>query len=235
MLDLVTGAIVFVGEGRSGAGLKPFLRRLKRSGAKVAAVAMDMWQPYIAVIQEHLPAAQIVFDRFHVTKLFNSKLSDLRRKVQREATDLQHKKVLKGTRWVLLKRPENLDEARGERERLEEALRLNKPLATAYYLKEDLRQLWEQPDKATAETFLADWTRRAQASGVRILQDFAKTLAAHRTGLLAYYDHPISTGPLEGTNTKIRVLHRQAYGFRNMEFFKLKLLGLHETKVALVG
>lgn len=227
--------VQFVAEGRRGAGLKPFLRRLKRSGANVEAVAMDMWQPYIAVIQEHLPAAQIVFDRFHVTKLFNSKLSDLRREVQREATDLQHNKVLKGTRWLLLKRPENLGEARNERQRLEEALRLNKPLATAYYLKEDLRQFWEQPDKATAETFLADWARRAQASGGRILQDFAKTLAAHRTGLLTYYDHPISTGPLEGTNTKIRVLHRQAYGFRNMEFFKLKLLGLHETKVALVG
>jgi transposase len=235
VLDLATGAIVFVAEGRSGAGLRPFLRRLKRSGAQVAAVAMDMWQPYIAVIQEHLPAAQIVFDRFHVTKLFNGKLSDLRREVQREATDLLHKRVLKGTRWLLLKSPENLDEARGERERLEEALRLNKPLATAYYLKEDLRQFWEQPDKATAQTFLADWMRRAQASGVRILQDFAKTLAAHRTGLLGYYDHPISTGPLEGTNTKIRVLQRQAYGFRNMAFFKLKLLGLHETKVALVG
>ena len=122
-----------------------------------------------------------------------------------------------------------------ERERLEEALRLNKPLASAYYLKEDLRQFWEQPDKATAETLLADWTHQAQASGVRILQDFAKTLAAHRTGLLAYYDHRISTGPLEGTNTKIRVLQRQAYGYRNMEFFKLKLLGLHETKVTLVG
>jgi len=68
-----------------------------------------------------------------------------------------------------------------------------------------------------------------------MLKDFAKTLAAHRSGILAYYDYPISTGPLEGTNTKIRVLQRQAYGFRNTEFFKLKIMALHQTKYALVG
>jgi transposase len=68
-----------------------------------------------------------------------------------------------------------------------------------------------------------------------MLQDFAKTLATHRSGLLAYYDYQISTGPLEGTNTKIKLLQRRAYGFRDMEFFKLKIMGLHETRIALVG
>jgi transposase len=102
-------------------------------------------------------------------------------------------------------------------------------------MKEDLRQLWSQPDKATARRFLADWIARAQASGVRMLKDFAKTLAGHRSGLLAYYDYFISTGPLEGTNTKIKLLQRQAYGFRDMDFFKLKIMGLHESRIALVG
>ena len=68
-----------------------------------------------------------------------------------------------------------------------------------------------------------------------ILQDFAKTLAGHRSGLLAYYDHPITSAALEGTNTRIRLLQRQAYGFRDMEFFKLKVMALHEAKIALVG
>ena len=152
-----------------------------------------------------------------------------------EATDRLHKDVLKGTRWLLLKNPENLDPERSERERLDEALRLNQPLATAYYMKEDLRQIWEQRDKATATLVLEDWIRRADQSGIKMLNQFAATLGAHRTGILAHYDYPISTGPLEGTNNKIQTLQRQAYGFRDHEFFKLKIYALHKTKYALVG
>ena len=235
VLNLATGAVVFVGEGKGVEALTPFWKKLRRSRARVQAVAMDMSPAYIAAVQENLRGAVIVFDHFHVIKLFNDRLANLRRDLQREATELLHKKVLKGTRWLLLKNPENLDDRHRERERLEEALRLNKPLATAYYMKEDLRQLWDQPDKATAERFLQSWIDRAQTSGIRMLQDFAKTLATHRSGLLAYYDYQISTGPLEGTNTKIKLLQRQAYGFRDMEFFKLKIMGLHETRIALVG
>jgi transposase len=235
VLDLATGAVIFVGEGKGAEALTPFWKRLRRAQARVKAVAIDMSPAYIAAVRENLPGAVIVFDHFHVIKLFNEKLSNLRRDLQREAIGLLHKDVLKGTRWLLLKNPENLDPQRGERERLEEALRLNKPLATAYYMKEDLRQLWTQPDKATAETVLNDWIARAEVSGIRMLKDFAKTLAGHRRGLLAYYDYFISTGPLEGTNTKIKLLQRQAYGFRDMDFFKLKIMGLHESRIALVG
>ena len=145
------------------------------------------------------------------------------------------KKVLKGTRWLLLKNPENLDEKKNERQRLEEALHFNKPLATAYYMKEDLRQIWKQLDKSKAATFLDDWIARAKASGIAMLVKFAGTMAIHRRGILAYYDFPVSTGPLEGTNNKIKTMKRQAYGFRDQEFFKLKILAIHETKYALIG
>lgn len=131
--------------------------------------------------------------------------------------------------------PENLDPRRNERERLAEALRMNQPLATVYYMKEDLRQIWDQPDKETATRVLEDWIRRAEASCIKVLQKFAGTLAMHRTGILAYYDCRISTGPLEGTNNKIRTMQRQAYGFRDKEFFKLKIYALHEAKYALLG
>jgi transposase len=235
VLNLDDGAVVFVGEKHDAAALDPFWRSLKAAHVTLKAVAMDMWPAYTLAVRTHAPTAVIVYDHFHVIKLFNEKLSNLRRAVQREATDLLQKAVLKGTRWLLLKNPENLDDRRDERTRLEEALRLNRPLATAYYLKEDLRQFWSQPDKATATVFLADWIARAEASGVRMLQKFAKTLATHRSGLLAYYDYPISTGRLEGTNNKIKLLQRQAYGFRDREFFKLKIKALHEKKYALVG
>jgi transposase len=235
VMDLESGAVVFVGDGKGGDALKPFWKRLRSSKAKIKAVAMDMSPAYWEAVSTYLPKATIVFDHFHVIKLFNGKLSDLRRKLHREATDKLHKDVLKGTRWLLLKNPENLDAERDEKQRLEEALALNKSLATAYYLKEDLRQFWSQPGKTLAAAFLRGWIRRATASGIRMLQQMAKTLAVHRKGLLAYYDVPITTGPLEGTNNKIKTMKRQAYGFRDHEFFKLKILGIHKTRYALVG
>lgn len=235
VLDLDSGAVVFVGDGKGAGALRPFWKRLRCSGARIEAVAMDMSPAYREAVSAHLPTATIVFDHFHVIKLYNEKLSDLRRDLQREATDALQKRVLKGTRWLLLKAPENLDERRRERARLEEALRLNRTLAVAYYLKEYLREFWAQPGKRLATAFLNDWIRLATASGVRMLQEMARTLAAHRSGLLAYYEHRISTGPLEGTNNKIKVMKRQAYGFRDQEFFKLKILAIHETKYALVG
>jgi transposase len=234
VLDLESGAVVFVGDGKGGAALKPFWRRLRRCKAKIEAVAMDMSPAYHDAVAKHLPRATIVYDHFHVIKLFNDKLSDLRRSLYHKAEDEQ-KKVLKGSRWLLLKAAENLDPERDEEARLEEALRLNKPLAKAYYLKEDLRQFWAQPGKRFAGAFLTDWVRRAEASGVRMLQQMARTLEGHRQGLLAYYDYRISTGPLEGTNNKIKTMKRQAYGFRDQEFFKLKILAIHEARYALVG
>ena len=150
-------------------------------------------------------------------------------------TDVMQKKVLKGTRWLLLKAAENLDEERDEKTKLEEALALNKSLAVAYYLKEELRQFWEQPGKKCATLFLDGWLKRAESSGIKMLQQMAQTLAAHRSGLLAYYDFMITSGPMEGTNNKIKTMKRQAYGFRDKEFFKLKILAIHETKYELVG
>lgn len=105
----------------------------------------------------------------------------------------------------------------------------------AYYLKEDLRQIWFQNSKAKAERVLTDWIKRAESSGIKMLMKFAKTIAAHRSGILAYYDYRISSGPLEGTNNKIKTMKRMAYGFRDMEFFKLKIMAIHEAKYALVG
>ena len=235
VLNLLTGAVVFVGDGKGADSLKIFFKRLRRSHAKIQAVATDMSKAYIRAVRENLPRAVHVFDRFHVVKLFNDKLSAFRRQLYHLASSDHDRRILKGTRWLLLKNPENLDEARNELERLMDALRLNQPLAIAYYLKEDLRQIWMQPNKRTARRVLRDWLARARASGIRMLEQFADTLEEHQEGVLNYYNFKISTGPLEGTNTKIQLMKRQAYGFRDYEFFKLKILGIHETHHALVG
>src|SRR3954468_10429599 len=235
VLDLDSGAVVFVGDGKGAKALQPFWKRLRGSKAKIEAVAMDMSAAYREAVSIHLSKAKIVFDRFHVMKLFNEKLSDLRRALHREATDVMQRKVLKGTRWLLLKAAENLDEEKDEETRLKEALALNQSLAVAYYLKEDLRQFWEQPGKKFGTSFLDGWIRRAEASVVRMLQQMAETVAAHRSGLLAYYDARITSGPMEGTNNKIKTMKRRAYGFRDKEFLKLKILAIHETKYVLTG
>jgi transposase len=235
VLDLESGRVVFVGKGKGADALLPFWRRLKASHARIRAVAIDMSQAYIQAVEAHLPLAEIVFDHFHIVKLLNDKLSKLRRELYREATDKLHQDVLKGTRWLLLKHSQNLDEQRDEKQRLQKALELNESLAVAYYLKEDLQQLWEQPHATAARNFATSWYMRAMGSGIRLIQQFARTLAGHLYGILNWFRHPISTGPLEGTNNKIKTMKRQAYGFRDEEFLQLKIYGIHETKYELVG
>jgi transposase len=235
VLDLDSGAVVFVGDGKGADSLLPFWKRVHGSHARIKAVATDMSPAYTAAVREHLPRAIHVFDRFHVVKLFNEKFTLFRQELQREAEGPLQKAVLKGTRWLLLKNPENLADQRNERKRLEKALALNKPLATVYYMKEDLRQIWDQTDERAAKVFMDDWIARARSSGIRMLQKFAETLVEHRRGILNYYQCPITTGPLEGTNNKIKTMQRQAYGFRDHDFFKIKIFALHETHYALVG
>lgn len=237
VLDLDSKAIVAVVKGRGKIPLREVFALLKASRAKIKSVATDMAGGYIAAVMEGLPNARLVFDHFHVVKLMNEKLTALRREMYNELTDKLHKKVLKGTRWLLLRNPENLrqNEKVDERAKLEEALKLNAPLATAYYLKEDLREFWKQSSKSAAEKHLEAWCRRAEASGIRQMQTMAKTLRTHRTGLLNWYDDPISTGPLEGINNKIGALQRRAYGYRNYKHIKEKLLTLHHTKFMLQG
>ena len=235
VLDLVTGAVIFVGTGKGSDALIPFWRRLSRCKTHIQAVAIDMSPAYIKAVSENLPDAVIVFDHFHVIKLFNDRLSEFRRLLHSQMEDKEKAQFLKGTRWLLLKNPENLNPNKNEPQRLEDVLKINKPLAAAYYMKEDLRQLWKQSGKDHAVNFLKAWILKAKASNILFLDRFADTLEEHWQGILAYYDYTISTGPLEGTNNKIKTLQRQAYGFRDMEFFKLKIYALHQTRYALVG
>ena len=211
------------------------MRRYRK--VKIEAVAIDMSPAYIKAVRENLPEAVIVFDHFHVIKLFNEKVSDFRRQLFNSTTDILKRRVIKGTRWLLLTARENLHVKAEQTQRLNRALEINKPLATVYYMKEDLRQLWHwADDKKAAEWHLLSWIAMAQSSGIDMLKKFAKTLEEHFDGILAYFDFDcLSTGPLEGTNNKIKTMQRKAYGYRDMEFFKLKIMALHETKYALVG
>ena len=232
VLDLDSGRIVWVCRGRGKAALQGFWRRLRKCKAKIQAVAMDMSGAYWAAVLEALPKAKVVFDRFHIIKLMNEKLDDLRRDLVREAEG-PLKLVIKGTRYLLLTRKDNLKA--DQLPKLEQALEINKPLSLAWYLKEELSLLWQQPSYRAMEHFLRQWCARAMDTGVQQLAQMAKTLLTHWTGILNWWVNPINSGPMEGTNNKIKTLTRQAYGYRDEDFFILKLLGLHESRNKLVG
>jgi len=232
VLDLESGRIVWVSRGRGKAALQGFWRRLRKARAQIAAVAMDRSGAYWAAVLAALPKAKVVFDRFHIIKLMNEKLEDLRRAMVREAEG-PLKMVIKGTRFLLLMRLDNLKD--DQLPKREKALELNKPLSQAWYLKEELSLLWQQPSSKARERFLRQWCERAVATGVKQLAQMAKTLLMHWTGVLNWWDHRINNGKMEGTNNKIKTLTRQAYGYRDEDFFILKLLGLHESRYKLVG
>lgn len=232
VIDLDSGRIVWVARGRGADALRRFWRAVRLAKAKIEAVTMDMSAAYWAAVAEHLPDAAVVFDRFHLVQLVNEKLDDLRRAMVREATGLM-KKTVKGLRYLLLMRRDHLAEERLPH--LEEALRHNEPLSIGYLLKEALGLLWEQPSRAQMERFLREWCQWAQDSGVRQMQAVAKTLQLHARGILAWWDHRISNGRMEGINNKIRTLLRQTYGLRDERYFQLRLYSLHESRLKLVG
>jgi len=232
--DLKAGRVIYVGAGRAEESLDKFWKRLRHSGAKIQAVAMDMWLPYFNAVINNIPEAKIVFDRFHIFKQMNETLDEIRRALYHEETFLNNRQVIKGIRWLLLKNEKNLNDEKDERRQLEQALQINKPLAEAYYLKEELGQLWLKNTREQAEAFLTSWATRAWATTIQPLRQFVKTLLGHRTGILNWFDYRISTGPLEGFNNKIKVLKRKAYGYRDMEYFTLKIYALHDNRYGLL-
>jgi Transposase and inactivated derivatives len=231
VMDLKTGRVIFVGDGKDGDALLPFWKRLKRSRANIIAVCSDMSPAYTKAIKTHLPDAIHVFDRFHVMKLFNAKLTDLRRRLYGETKNPEEKSALKGIRFDLLKREP--DEKSSER--LEKALSVSADLAVGYALKEQLYELWEADDETEAFGLLVEWIEDAEWSQIPEMQAFAKTLRNHWQEILNYHYCELTSGPLEGLNNKIKTLKRQSYGFRDQEYFKLKILAIHRTRYALVG
>lgn len=188
---------------------------------------------YAASVRSHAPHAIVTFDRFHVIKLMNERLDDLRRERAREAQDRNAKEAIKGLRWLLLHRRDNLEKDAAQR--LKRSLALNEPLQCAYLLKEELGELWEQKDGRDAWGFLREWCAKAKASGIRQLQAMAQTLLRHAKGILSYYKTRLTSGKMEGINRKIRGLLASAFGFRDQDFLKLRLYALHEAKFKFVG
>jgi len=232
VIDLDTGQIVWVAKGKGGEALSPFWPALRASRAKIEAVAMDMSAAYWAAVMEHLPEAAVVFDRFHIMKLMNEKLDQLRRAMVNEAIGSM-KQSVKGIRYLLLMRRENVDEEKLPR--LDEALKHNEPLFTGYRLKEALVLLWEQPTYGQRRSFLSQWCAWADESAITQMRQMARTLLSHKSGILSWWKHRINNGRMEGINNKIKTLLRQTYGLRDERYLVLRLLSLHNSRQELLG
>ena len=238
VMDLESGRIIHIGKGKGKDAIKGLWKRLKRSKAKIRAVATDMASGFMASVMEHLPKADLVLDHFHLVKWFNDKLSLLRRQLYREA-DALGKEVLKSSRYLLLKAPKNLksnpDKTKDEKARLQAALEFNQPLATAYYMKERLRLLFDCQTIEQAKRELDAWIQEAQTSKINILITAARKLMIWKPFILNWYKHYISTSKIEVMNRKIGMLQRQACGYRDDEYLKLRILHLHRSTYALTG
>ncbi|MDQ2890584.1 MAG: ISL3 family transposase, partial [Gemmatimonadota bacterium] len=216
--DPTTKRVLWISRGRDRAALTGFFAALGPLGcARLEAAVMDMWQPYTEELRAWCPKAEIVYDLFHVVARYGRDVID-RVRVD-ETNRLAHangpndkatrdrRRVIKGTRWLLLKNREHVT-AHHDRVRLRELLRANHALFVVYVLKDDLKQLWHFRYPAAARRFWRHWYRRARASRIPALITFARNLAERMDGIISHCKYPLHTGILEGINNKIKVLKR---------------------------
>ncbi len=210
--DLNERRLLWSGEGRTQDTLKEFFKEHEEAIKSVKAVCCDMWQPYIDMVKKYLPDATLVFDKFHITQHLMQAVDEVRRD---EVSELKktNPELLKRTRYIWLKNPENLTDK--QRSRLGHLEKLNLRCNRAYLLKESFREFWNYKRKGWAAKFLKKWFWWATHSRLKPLRDFAWMLRRHEENILTYFDERISNGIVEGLNNKAKIMSRRCYGFRS--------------------
>jgi transposase len=226
-INLETGEIIHAVEGKSIESVTPFILQLKEKATQLKAIAMDMNAAYASATKKYLPDVDVVFDRFHVVALLNTAIDEIRRDQQAKCNAVGLK-VIKGMRFLLLNNYEKLNPKK--QNSLECLLEVNKPIALAHAMKEQIRLFWSKGTIQEGAKFLAWWIMDAIESGIHELKKTGRTLLRNWKGLVNYFKHPISNGKTEGINNKIKTMKRQAYGFRDIEYFKLRLYNLHKVR-----
>ena len=216
--DLKGGTVEFVVDERSQKSLETYYRQFEEEECRsVKAVAMDMWDPYIAATREWLPQADIVFDRFHVVRLVTQAVDKVRRQEHKLLTE-QGDETLKKTRFLWLANEENIPAWR--REEFAELRQINLKTSRAWALKESLRPFWDYKYAKWAEGFFDRWYYWATHSRLSPMVKAAKTLKTHLPNLLTFFKHRITNAVAEGLNSKIQMVKQMACGFRNREHYK---------------
>jgi transposase len=215
--------VLWVCLGNRRVDIRPFFEHLGKHCIDIEAVAMDMNTAFDLEVKQHCPQAEVVYDLFHVVAKYGREVVD-RVRVDR-ANELKHdkpaRKLVKGSRWLLLKNRKNLNTQQSVS--LEELLQANQPLSTVYILAEQLKLIWRAPSVWEAFLRWRSWLRQAEQSGLDPLKLFVKRLKPYLRGILAAAKYRLHTSCIEGINNKIKVIKRMAYGFRDNEYFFLKI------------
>ena len=212
------------GTGRTEADFDLFFAALgAKKTARIQLAAMDRWKPFRHSLKTHAPQARVIFDKFHIIRHLGDALDEVRR---REYCRLAAKDraFIKGQRYTLLSHRANL--SRDGRASLTKLLKANKRLNTADLLKESFGQLWGYQTEGWARAFFERWTQGLNWQRLTPYEKFAVMIERHWEGI-ASYCHPenkVSLGLVEGLNNKIRVLQRRAYGYRDEDYLKLKIV-----------
>ena len=220
-----TKRVLWVGRGRKRKDIRPFFELLGEQGrAKLQAVVMDMSTAFRKEVRAQCPDAKIVYDLFHVVAKYGREVVDRTRvdEANRLRNDKAARKVVKGSRWLLLRNKKNIKRTE-DRVKLKELLAANRKLAKVYVMKDDLKHLWDYRYPACARKFWNDWYSRAVRSRIKPLVKFAKALKEYIEGIIAHCRYRLHTSLIEGINNKIKVIKRMAYGYRDDEYFFLRI------------
>ena len=216
--------IWFGGKDRSEESMNLFYHWLGpiKSG-RIRLAVMDMWKPFEAAATVHIPQAAILYDKFHVIKHLGEALDKVRKSEYARVSG-KDRSFIKGQKYTLLSHRENLSLT--GRQSLKALLKANKSLNTAYVLKESFGQLWDYTTEGWARRFFENWKASLKRQRLEPYEDFVKMIDRHWEGIAAHCrpENKVSLGFVEGLNTKIRVIQRRAYGLRDEEYLRLKIL-----------
>jgi transposase len=216
--------IWFGGDDRSEASMAQCYQWFgEKKCARIRLAVMDMWKPFRNATNAYAPQAAILFDKFHVIRHLGEALDQVRKSEYARLSGKQ-RRFIKGQKYTLLSRKENL--TLEGRQALRTLLRANKRLNTAYLLKESFGQLWSYEHEGWARRFFENWRAALKWQRLKPYEKFADMIDRHWDGIAAYCkpENKVSLGFVEGLNNKIRVIQRRAYGLRDQEYLRLKIL-----------
>lgn len=215
--------VIWLEKGRSKDSLGSVYNKFSDKLSSLQAASMDFWSPYKSATEKHFPQVSIVHDKFHLSRIFNRHIEQERRDYQRDLPDAERKEIKKHTRWILLRRRSRNEES--YQEHFKKLKERNSHLFEMYLLKEDFLVIFDKKlKKSKAKTAILDWIEKAKESVYENIKSFAKKTEKRLETLLNWFDHPISNGLSEGINNVIKSLLKRGYGYKDFEYFRMKVL-----------
>jgi transposase len=219
--DLDLDAVIWIGKDRRQETLDRFFDEIGEfKASQIELIIVDMHDPYIASIKDKCPHAKIIIDKFHVVKVINKALDEIRKEEFSNASDEERKKM-KHKRFLILRRNENLNDK--QREQLEVLMNTNNRLYQAYLLKEQVADILDENIMVTAINRMKIWKENVLKSGFQPMEKALKTIERYYDKIENYFKYPYTNAGSEGFNNKIGVIKRRAYGFWDLDYFMLKI------------